>query len=262
MCGRFTTSGAHQLAEDDGLGPIDFSSRDPREEILRPRFNVAPTQQIPALRILEATELRPERREIGLLRWGLVPWFAKEIGGRPLINARCETVHEKPSFKKSFERRRCLVPATGFYEWPRENGKKRRGTSPYMFRLKGGEPFAFAGIWDRWRSRAPDADNSGSPAGPAARDMEPVLSCAILTTRPNDCVADFHDRMPVILCPDQYRMWLDQDVDPEELQAALVPVDSALMERFPVSPAVNKVDNDYPELILPVPEEPRNLSLF
>ena len=253
MCGRFTVSGANEMAEDDILAPVEMASQDLKEEILRPRYNVAPTQPIPVLRD------RGEKRMIGLMRWGLVPGFSREVGGRPLINARSETVIERPSFAPSFKKRRCLVPGNGFFEWPRINGKKKKGTAPYLFRMRGGQTFAFAGIWSSWKPK------QGSVLEHVPKEVtrhDRLMSCSILTTTPNNCVAEFHDRMPVILLPEHYRMWLDQEVEPEALLELLRPLDDELMERYAVSADVNKVDNDSPELIERAPEEPRNLSLF
>ena len=205
-------------------------------------------------------------RELVLARWGLVPRFSKEIGSRPLINARSETVAERPSFRDSFKKRRCLVAADGFYEWQRTGGKRAKGTPPVRFTCTSG-PFAFAGIWDRWYPRDPNRDKADRANRP-----DPVTSCSILTTKPNQLVRDVHDRMPVMLLPEQWAVWLDETVDPEALLDLLQPLEAQRMESLLVSPRVNSVRYDDPECLLPFqgepqsederPPEPVNLTLF
>src|SRR5262245_4330455 len=190
MCGRYSLySSAADLAEWLGL---------PEVPALEPRYNVAPTQPVAAVRAGPGGG-----RELVRLRWGLVtPWAADPGTGPLLINARSETAADKPAFRAALRARRCLVPADGFYEWVRQAGKRQ----PIHFRLRDGRPFAFAGLWERWQA----------PGGPA------VESCAILTTGANELVRQAHDRMPVILGPDAFGEWLDPAVrDPAALAAWL-----------------------------------------
>jgi len=223
MCGRFVQS--HDAAEyAEFLGAEVAIS-----ESLAPSWNVAPTDQVYAVAIHDGLRL------LGSFRWGLIPWFAKDrkIGARH-INARAETLHSKPAFKESLERRRCLVPADGFFEWePMESGGK---LPHYLFR-RDGSPLAFAGLWASWR------DQEG----------ERLTSCTVITTTPNDLIAPIHDRMPVILGEDAWERWLDPDfADIEHLQSMLGPIDSTTMAEHPVSTLVNKVSNNYPECVAPL----------
>ncbi len=194
------------------------------------RYNVAPSQPVLTIR---QDRSEPVRR-LSTMRWGLVPSWAKDSGiGYKTINARSETVATTASFREPFKSQRCLVPADGFYEWKRE-GKTRQ---PYCFVMNDGELFAFAGLWDRWRD----------PEGKI------VESCTILTTTPNSLLADVHDRMPVILCPDIHDLWLDPAFENvASLSEMLRPFDPALMRRYPVSPRVNHVHNDDAECAEPV----------
>jgi putative SOS response-associated peptidase YedK len=165
-----------------------------------------------------------------MLRWGLIPSWAKDPAmGAKLINARAETVAEKPSFRSAFRHRRCLVVADGFYEWQKQEGKKQ----PFYFRLQDGQPFAFAGLWESWKD----------PNG------EVVDSCTILTTEANQLMQPIHDRMPVILASQDYDLWLDPTVQSEQLQNLLQPFPSEAMVSYPVSTKVNKPTNDTPELV-------------
>lgn len=182
MCGRFTlTTSPGLLAELFDL---------PEEPYLAPRYNIAPTQPVAIVR----TQGRDALREWALVHWGLIPSWSKDptIGAR-MINARAETVQEKPAFRAAFRRRRCLVPADGFYEW-RTTGKSKQ---PYYITLEGGAPFAFAGLWEAW-------------VGP---DGSALDSCTILTTEPNELMATLHNRMPVILAPEDYAFWLGDGGD-------------------------------------------------
>lgn len=227
MCGRFTlTTSLADIELHFGLLPAPL----PFKEMYRPRFNVAPGQNILTVVAVGAAELS---RELRWHRWGLIPPWAKEpsIGYR-MINARSETVAEKPSFRNAFRRRRCLVPADGFYEWRPEGRRK----IPYRFRLRDGSLFALAGLWETWTP--PDGG-------------EPITSCTVLTTDANDVVAPVHHRMPVIIPPDHYDTWLDPEEEPEALQALLSPYPPDAMEGYAVSPEVNSARNDYPELIEP-----------
>ena len=197
---------------------------------LEPRYNIAPTQLVPTVLRKPAQS----DRRFHLLRWGLIPSWAKDpaIGAR-LINARAETAGEKPSFRSAFRQRRCLVVADGFYEWQRQERKKQ----PFYFCFQDGRPFAFAGLWERWE--APDDD-----------DGEAIESCTILTTEAAELLQPIHDRMPVILDPKDYDLWLDPAVQkPEPLQQLLCPYRSEAMIAYPVSTQVNKPTNNSPECI-------------
>jgi len=193
---------------------------------LAPRYNVAPTQAVPIIRRGEGG------RELITARWGLVPFWAKDLKiGARLINARAETVAAKPAFRDAFRRRRCLVLADGFYEWQKTDD----GKQPHLIRVTGGAPFAFAGLWENWTDKG-----SG----------ERIDSCTIIVTEANALVAPIHDRMPVILPPESYDLWLDpSSADGTTL---LKPFPTAAMEAFPVSTRVGNVKNDDPGLIEPV----------
>ena len=227
MCGRFTQrlswAELHELM--DLIGP-------PRN--LRPRYNVAPSQDVAVVRAADGG------RNLSMLRWGLIPAWEKDpaIGYR-LINARSETVAEKPSFRSAYRRRRCLIPADGFYEWQRL-GKIRQ---PWLFGLRDGAPFALAGLWERWT--VPEgAELTGSLAelGPG----DPVETCTILTTAANETVAPVHGRMPVILPLDACDPWLaGEDV-------SLAPYAPDAMTAHPVSTLVNRPANDEPRCVEPV----------
>lgn len=198
---------------------------------LAPRYNIAPTQ--PVATVLVVTGDRRMRR----MRWGLVPHWAKDllIGSR-MINARAETVAEKPSFRRAFRERRCLVLADGFYEWRREGKRKQ----PMYVARKDREPFAFAGLWETWRP--PDGG-------------EAVESCTIITTEANEVVAAFHHRMPVILDAEGVDAWLDEDADEAALLELLRPCPAGLMEAWPVSDVVNSPAHETARCIEPVGEE-------
>ena len=227
MCGRFTQrlswAELHELM--DLVGPL---------RNLRPRYNVAPSQDVAVVRAADGG------RNLSMLRWGLIPAWAKDpaIGYR-LINARSETVAEKPSFRSAYRRRRCLIPADGFYEWQRL-GKIRQ---PWLFGLRDGAPFALAGLWERWT--VPEgAELTGSLAelGPG----DPVETCTILTTAANETVAPVHGRMPVILPRDACDPWLAGD------DVSLAPYAPDAMTAHPVSTQVNRPANDEPRCVEPV----------
>jgi putative SOS response-associated peptidase YedK len=226
MCGRFT------LKNPERIRISDFDYYDLNNLI--PRYNIAPSQDV--LTVVE----RESTREGRMLQWGLIPSWSNETKG--IINARVETIDEKPSFKESFERRRCLIPADGFYEWER-NGKI---SQPYYFQLKNQIPFAFAGIWDRWRSE----DRS-------------IMSCAIITTTANELLAEIHTRMPVILRPESYDLWLNEHSRAADLKELLVPFPADQMMSHAVSYEVNDPKVDDERLLLPVePHVGANLRLF
>ena len=214
MCGRFTLrASASEIAEFFEL------MRDLVEWDV-PRFNIAPTQSILAVRE-SSTGREPVR-----LRWGLIPAWAKDTKlAASLINARSETVADKPSFRTAFRKRRCLIPADGFYEWRREGKSK----VPHWFSLRSGELFAFAGMWEKWQ--APDGTS--------------VESCATLTTAPNELMATIHDRMPVILKPSDYAVWLDPQIDDANaLSSLLVPYPADEMQAEQVSDVINNARNE------------------
>ena len=227
MCGRFTLRASwEELAAFLGLsGPA---------RNLRPRYNVAPGQLVAAVR-LEGTE-----RRLSMLRWGFVPAGAKDPAiGHRLINARAETAHAKPLFRRAFASRRCLVPADGFYEWQREGARKR----PWFIGTMGGGPFAFAGLWERWRVR------EGARLPPALADFAPgdaIETCTILTTAAHEAVARVHPRMPVILPPALFGPWLAGEA------VALGPCLPETMTVRPVGTLVNKPSNDDPRCVEPV----------
>ncbi len=213
MCGRFTlTVSSGELAEWFGL---------PDAPAVQPRYNIAPTQTVPIVR------LAPDgsARQLALVRWGLVPSWASDLSlGNRMINARAETVAEKPAFRNALRRRRCLVPATGFYEWHTHEGRKQ----PYLIGLSGGRPFAFAGLWETWQ-----------------RDDEAIESCAIVTTQANTLMRPIHERMPVIISVADYDRWLDPRIhDAAVLQPLLQPYAEGEMFAQPVSTWVNNPRHD------------------
>lgn len=216
MCGRFTLS--KEVEELQGRFEFDTNGLSHP-----PSYNIAPTQM--ALAVTNGNGRRASR-----MRWGLIPPWAKSTSGASrMINARAETVAERPAFRSAFRRRRCLVLADGYYEWQR-NGKSR---TPFRITIASGEPFAFAGLWETWRD----------PTG------EPVTSCAIITTSANNLLNPIHDRMPVILPRRLEALWLDHNVqDPGLLGSALVPYPDDVMRAYEVSPLVNSVRNNGPEL--------------
>jgi putative SOS response-associated peptidase YedK len=218
MCGRFEISALDQI-----LATFDAEET---VELGPPRYNIAPSQQIPIVRQDDG------QRNVTLARWGLIPDWANDASiGNKLINARGETAQSKPAFRDSFARRRCLIPATGFYEWKKSGTGKR----PFHFGMKDGSLFAFAGLWSAWTS----------PAGTT------VESCAILTTTANDLLKDMHDRMPVILPRESYEQWL-APAEASTHSKLLVPFDDSLMRRYEVSTLVNAPKNDSPDCIVPI----------
>jgi putative SOS response-associated peptidase YedK len=218
MCGRYS------LIVDASVLAGVFEINPPAG--LKPRFNIAPTQTVPIVRAG-----REAPREWTEVRWGLVPSWAKDpkIGAR-MINARGETVAEKPSFRSAVTRRRCLIPADGFYEWVKTDS----GKQPHYIHFEDGRAFAFAGLWESWHKG----------------NDEPLDTCTIITTTPNDLVAGLHDRMPVILPPEIFTEWLTPDpLAPDRLKDLLAPHPATNMEAYPVSIHVNKPANDDPECV-------------
>jgi putative SOS response-associated peptidase YedK len=219
VCGRFTLRySAREIAEQFALDSVPD---------LVPRYNVAPTQQVLVIRLHDGT------RHGSWLRWGLIPSWADDpaIGNR-LLNARSETVAEKPAFRSAFKRSRCLVVADGFYEW-KKNGKTKQ---PYFIHMKSEKTFAFAGLSERWK-----------------RDDKVIESCTIVTTDANPHMAELHDRMPVILSPADYDVWLDAEFQSQEkLLSLLQPFDAEKMAMYPVSAVVNSPKNEQKECIEPL----------
>ncbi len=219
MCGRYTLK-----------TPIDvlaeyFEAED-YPSSLAPSYNIAPTQEV----VVVVEE--DDERKLEVFRWGLIPSWAKDPAiGNKMINARAETVSEKPSFRSAFKKRRCLIVADGFYEWQKtDNGKQ-----PYHFKMKDSSPFAFAGLWETW-------DKEG----------EEICSCSIITTEANDLMGEIHHRMPVILHPENYGAWLDRGFDEKEALIDLLrayPSDE--MEAYAVNRKVNKPSNNEPSVIEP-----------
>ena len=233
MCGRYRLSRRKEvLAEHFGVDDSDLD--------WEPRYNIAPTQPVPVVRSAGAGS----KARISLMRWGLIPSWAGDAGiGARTINARAETAESKPSFRDPLRKQRCLIPADGFYEWQRAGKQKQ----PFCFEVGEGAVFAFAGLWDRWRG----------PSG------EWVESCTILTTTPNQLLADVHDRMPAILAPRQYERWLDPAMQDAGRALALIePFEAAQMHRYAVSTLVNRVTEDGPGCSARVELPPVNATLF
>ena len=223
MCGRFTlTSNMDELQ-----ARFDFEARD---LVFRPRYNVAPTQGVVA--VLSDRD-NPGRNRAEMMRWGLIPFWAKDakIGAR-MINARAETVAQKPAFRNALGKRRCLILADGFYEWRKEE----KGKTPMYITSRDKAPFAMAGLFETWKSP----------------EDEIIRSCTIITTSPNSLMEQIHDRMPVILPREAEATWLDQQVeDQQALTSLLVPYPAEEMEAYVVSTLVNSAKNDFPECLMP-----------
>lgn len=221
MCGRFAlTLTADQLS-------LAFPWLNIPQDI-EPRYNIAPSQPVASV-----TNSNPD--QLAFFQWGLIPSWAKDpsIGNR-MINARAETLAEKPAFRAAYRRRRCLILADGFYEW--QSNPAQGAKIPHYLRLASGDPFAFAGLWEIWN----------------AADGSQLFSCTIITTQPNELVAPIHNRMPVILSPENYERWLSPNEEPaERLQPLLRPYPDADMVAYPVSRIVNRPANDVPECVLP-----------
>jgi putative SOS response-associated peptidase YedK len=223
MCGRYDN-----LIPRDAYAGLFKAMRLPPSNFPA-RYNVAPTDQIPIVRI----DPRDGTREVVMARWGLIPFWMKEKPKVPHINARAETVDKQPLFRRAFAKRRCLIPATGFYEWQ----KREDGKQPYRFRRKDLEPFAFAGIWEFARFEGED-----------------IISACMIVGEPNPLVGGVHDRMPVMVLSEDYDRWLDPTSASDELLTLLRPYDAALMEAYAVSRAANSVKNDNEECIEPIGE--------
>ena len=221
MCGRFTNKAKpEQIEKEFKVGRIN-------PDIFEPRYNIAPTQSIPA--VLESGG----ERIVESLRWGLIPSWAKDdsFAGK-LINARAESLAEKPSFRNAFSHRRCIIPASGFFEWAKTTGGAKQ---PFYFYLKDKEVFGFAGLFEEWTDK---------------ETGEVLETCAIITTEANEILEPVHDRMPVILKPEFYDQWLDsKESNTDELEKMLVSYPAEEMAAYPVSRAVNSLMSDSPELI-------------
>jgi len=220
MCGRYSLTSA-----PEALRALFRYAEQPN---FPARFNIAPTQPIPIVRMVEG------RREFALVRWGFLPSWVKDPNQFSLIiNARGESVCDKPAFRAAMKRRRCLIPADGFYEWQATGGRKQ----PFYIHARSGEPLAFAGLWETWEG----------PNG------ETVDTAAIVTTRANGTLAPLHDRMPVIVAPDAFDLWLNTSaVDARTAEALIAPAPENLLEAWPVSTAVNRTANDNAALLLPL----------
>jgi putative SOS response-associated peptidase YedK len=218
MCGRYTLrTPVDSLAEAFEIEEYPSS--------ITPNYNIAPTQEVAA--VVE----EDEKRKLEMLHWGLIPSWAKDPSiGNKMINARAETVAEKPSFRRAFEVRRCLILADGFYEWKKADD----GKQPYHVKMEDGSLFAFAGLWETWQNG------------------EEIRSCTIITTDANDLMSEIHHRMPVILHPEDYAMWLDHDFEEKEVLTTLLkPYPADVMEAYPVSRRVNKPSNNEPSVLEP-----------
>lgn len=216
MCGRFTLrSSPRAVADAFGLPDIPDFER---------HFNIAPTQPVAAIRLQDG------HRQLSFLHWGLIPsWADDPAVGNRMINARADGVADKPSFRSAFEKRRCLVVADGFYEW-KKTGKAKQ---PFYITLKDKQPFAFAGLAEHWH-----------------RGDQVIDSCTIITTEPNELMTDIHDRMPVILSPDEYDLWLDPEFQgKDKLLSMLGPYPADEMQAYPVSTVVNSPRNETPACV-------------
>jgi putative SOS response-associated peptidase YedK len=217
MCGRYTVT-----SSPEAIRALFHYQEQPN---FPARYNVAPTQPIPIVRLVEG------KRQFALVRWGLLPsWVKDPKTFTLLINARGESAAEKPAFRAAMRRRRCLIPADGFYEWQAVGGRKQ----PFFVRAKSGAPFAFAGLWETW-------------TGPNGEELE---TGTIVTTRANRTLAAIHDRMPVILAPEAFDLWLDcAHVDAATATSLIQPAPENLLEVYAVSTAVNRTANDDPKLV-------------
>ncbi|WP_419887967.1 SOS response-associated peptidase [Neobacillus niacini] len=221
MCGRFTLT----ATVDQLIDRFDIENFLLEEEYF-PSYNVAPSQSVLAV-INDGS-----RNKMGFLRWGLIPPWAKDMSiGYKMINARAETLTEKPSFQNAYQKKRCLIVADSFYEWKKLDHKTK---IPMRIKLKSNDLFAMAGVWEKWKS--PDGKS--------------IYSCSVITTSPNELVQDIHDRMPVILKPEDEKYWLDPSItDTTKLNPLLKPLDHTIMESYEVSSLVNSPKNNSIELI-------------
>ncbi|HSK54003.1 MAG TPA: SOS response-associated peptidase [Jiangellales bacterium] len=243
MCGRYAASRSpDDLAEEFEVDRIDL------REQLEPDWNVAPTKPVPAVLVRRDRTSGAVQRRLSVLRWGLVPSWAKDLRiGSKLINARVESVHEKPAFRRAFAARRCLLPADGYYEW---YGEVRGRKQPFFIRPRDGGVLAMAGLYEIWRDPAVADDDD-----PAAF----VWSCSVLTTTAEDSLGHLHDRMPMTVDRAGRARWLDPAAgeDPDALRSLLVPAAPGRLEAYPVSPLVNDVRTNGPRLVEPLPPDER-----
>jgi putative SOS response-associated peptidase YedK len=231
MCGRFTLTDPDPARIRARFGLTESAELSEDEE---PRYNIAPTDPVLAIRRGDRGE-----RQLGRLRWGLVPGrWAERRSGPPLINARAETLESQPAFAESFRERRCLIPADGFYEWRNEGSSK----TPYWISRVDGDLFAFAGLW----ASLPARDGEGE-----------LVSCTIVTCEPNELIRPLHDRMPVVLMPDAEARWLDPAAGAQELGSLLAPAPEDLLALREVVDAVNDVREDGPHLLAPRQARPQ-----
>jgi len=233
MCGRYRLSRRKQIIEQ-------YFDCYPWADDWWPRFNIAPTQSVPVIR----QHPKEPVRQITSMRWGLIPNWARDASiASGTINAKSETAATKPAFRDTLKFRRCLIPADGFYEWKKMGASKQ----PFCFEVNNGKLFAFAGIWDGWKNAA----------------GQWIKTCSILTTIPNAVTSAVHDRMPVILDPDSYDVWLDPGMhDAAALSEFLTPYDARLMRCYPVSSRVNHSGNDDEECSQPVEVSEAQSNLF
>jgi putative SOS response-associated peptidase YedK len=244
MCGRYASSRRPEdLVEEFEIDRVEV------KETLAPDYNVAPTKQVYAVVERPASDDGEAggERQLRTLKWGLVPFWAKDPSiGNKMINARMETVHEKPAFRRAFATRRCLLPADGYFEWYPTEQKTKAGKplkQPFFIRPADGGVMAMAGLYEIWRDPTRDEDDP----------QRFQWTCTVLTTTAEDAVGHIHDRMPLLVEPDRYAAWLDPSVsDVEDLKGLLVPAAPGRLEAYPVSTAVNSVRNNGPELMDPV----------
>jgi putative SOS response-associated peptidase YedK len=251
MCGRYASSRRPEdLVEEFEIDKVEV------KETLQPDYNVAPTKQVYAVleraaRPDDEDPHEPAQRQLRTLRWGLVPFWAKDpaIGSR-MINARMETVHEKPAYRRAFSSRRCLLPADGYFEWYPTEQRTKAGKpvkQPFFIHPADGGVLAMAGLYEIWRDPTRDEDDP----------QRFLWTCTVLTTRAEDSVGHIHDRMPLLVEPDRYAAWLDPShADVEDLTRLLVPAAPGRLEAYPVSTRVNNVRNNGPELLDALPADP------
>lgn len=241
MCGRYASSRRPEdLVEEFEIDKVET------KETLAPDYNVAPTKQVYAV-LQRPSDDAPAERQLRTLTWGLVPFWAKDPSiGSKMINARMETVHEKPAFRRAFAARRCLLPADGYFEWYATEQRTKAGKplkQPFFIHPADGGVMAMAGLYEIWRDPTRDEDDPHRFR----------WTCTVLTTTAEDAVGHIHDRMPLLVEPDRYAAWLDpSSSDVDDLKGLLVPAAPGRLEAYPVSTAVNSVRNNGPELLDPL----------
>lgn len=256
MCGRYASS-----RRPDDLVEEFRIDESKVKETLAPDYNVAPTKPVYAVLerpphdrgedSAERADAEQPQRQLRVLTWGLVPFWAKDPAiGNKMINARMETVHQKPAYKRAFAQRRCLLPADGYYEWYPTEQKTKAGKplkQPFFIHRADGGPLAMAGLYEIWRDPTRDDDDPNRFR----------WTCTVLTTQAEDELGRIHDRMPLLVEPERYADWLDPTrSDPDDLRSLLVPAAPGRLEAYPVSTAVNSVRNNGPELVAPLDVEP------